>query len=453
MNYAAACLGFLRPIVAGLSCFLIISCSSGSSSPSDAEVDFAGMSVAVVASVTEGAPPLEVTFSLAENGTNIRTAYWDFGDGSTLSSEDGPVTHTYHESGEYSVSVAVDTSDSATPVVLTVPITTFGGINLIVSSFAIDSELTPGSLETVSAIIQNIGSDPFTHEGNAAANVHIDVGYFLSTDDNITIDDIYIGDTSIVIGTFFTAGDIPFGFQTLAPGENYQYDHQLAVKGNVPEGTYYAGAIVDYIDEFDWYTFPRSTDTLEFTFPTHVVVTETNEEDNVRLLPAHQVSVSALACIDDEYEADDSSGTATEIEVGQTQVHNFCFDNSDWLQFDAIQSGVYKITTFDLENETDTQLILYDTDATSILLFHDNLGNTADETQTVDLESNFPPQPASEIVWEAQTAGTYFIKVRTTACDEDKDKHCETLLPSLAPEGFGSPDGVGLDTGYSISLQ
>jgi len=81
------------------------------------------------------------------------------------------------------------------------------------------------------------------------------------------------------------------------------------------------------------------------------------------------------------------------------------------------------------------------------------LGNTEDETRTVDLESGFPPNPASEIVWEAQVTGTYFIKVRTTTCDEDKDPFCETKDPSLSPEGFGSPDGVGLDTGYSITLQ
>jgi hypothetical protein len=181
---------------------------------------------------------------------------------------------------------------------------------------------------------------------------------------------------------------------------------------------------------------------LEFTFPSHVVVPETIEDDNARLLTAHQVLVSAVACVDDVFEADDTSATATPIAVGDTQVHNFCFDNSDWLQFDATQGSVYKITTSALGVEADTQLILYDTDGSSILLFHDNMGNTETLTHTVDLESGFPPDPASEIVWEAQVTGTYFIKVRTTACDEDQDPHCA-----------GSPDGVGLETEYSIILQ
>ncbi len=107
---------------------------------------------------------------------------------------------------------------------------------------------------------------------------------------------------------------------------------------------------------------------------------------------------------------------------------------------------MYKITTFLLDAESDTQLILYDTDGSSILLFQDNVDNS----QTVDLESGFPLQPASEIVWETQVTGTYFIKVRTTACDEDQNPHCRPDPPSLP---VGSPDGVGLDTGYSISLQ
>ena len=167
-------------------------------------------------------------------------------------------------------------------------------------------------------------------------------------------------------------------------------------------------------------------------------VYKTDEEDNAKLLTVYQVSVAAAQCTDDQFENDDSSATATPITVGATQAHNFCYDNSDWLQFDAVQGGVYEITTSNLGSETDTQLILYDTDASSILLFHDNIG----DSETVDLESDFPLNPESEIVWEAPASGTYFIKVRTTACDEDEDPYCSS-----------SPDGVGANTEYSITLQ
>ena len=398
--------------------------------------------VAVTASVNEGFNPLTVTFDVRGPDIIISGATWDFGDdeeAQTIGASS--ITHTFVNPGKVTVLVTVIARDSSSgDFKFDIPINVLPDVNLIVSSFAIDTEVTPGGLETISAIIQNIGTDTFT--GSGAATTHIEVGYYLSTDDNITVDDIFIGDTSIFTGSFFSAGDISFGFQALAPGANYQYNHQLAVKGNVPAGTYYAGAIVDYIDEFHWYSFPRATATLEFLFPGYLVVPETNEEDNVRLLTAHQVTVTAAACVDDPFEDDDSSATASLISIGDTQVHNFCFDNSDWLQFDATQGGVYKITTFALGVEADTQLILYDTDGSTILLFHDNMGNTEDETHTVDLESGFPSNPASEIVWETQVTDTYFIKVRTTACDEDKDSHCSV-----------SPVGVGLDTGYSITLQ
>ncbi len=369
------------------------------------------------------------------------------------------MSHTFTEPGQYAVTATFDVRNVSAHTVVTIPIKVDPNLNLVVASFAIDTEVTPGTFETVSAIIQNVGSDRLEGSG------HIDIGYYLSTDNVFTVDDIFIGDTSIAVGDSFSQSEIAFGFETLSPGENYQFDHQLAVKNNVPQGTYFAAAIVDYIDEYEWYGFPRATDSNEYAFHQHATVLETDETDNVRVLSAHQVTVSAPACAEDAFEPDDSTETATPISVGQTQIRNFCHDNSDWLQFDAIQGNVYKISTELLGTETDTQLILYDQDGSSILLFHDNIGNDENgqagasncppqqDNDTVDLGCGWPAVPRSEIVWETQATGTYFIKVRTTACDEDRDRFCETAPSEYGPEGIGSPDGVGLDTGYSISLQ
>jgi len=411
--------------------------------------------VTVSASVQEGFNPLDVTFDVSGLDSTTDVVTWDFGDGDTAETNgNSSISHTFVTAGNVNVLVTVsDGFETSEDIQLRIPITVLPDVNLVVSSFAIDTETTPRGYETISAIIQNVGTDTFTAEGINTAIAHINVGYYLSTDDIITVDDIYIGDTSVVIGDSFTQNDVSFGFELLSPLQNYQYDHQLAVRGNIAPGTYFAGAIVDYIDEYDWYTFPRSTDSAEFAFPVHVTVAETNETDNVRLLEAHQVTVNNSVCADDAFEPDNSSATATPISVGQTQGHNFCRDNSDWLQFDAVQGNVYKITTSSLGAEADTQLILYDTDGSSILLFHDNMGNVDNAdiiTRTVDLDAGFPTNPESEIVWEAQATGTYFIKVRTTACDEDLNLYC---VPE--PPGFplGSPDGVGLDTEYNITLQ
>src|SRR5690606_18425393 len=119
----------------------------------------------------------------------------------------------------------------------------------------------------------------------------------------------------------------------------------------IPGGTYYAGAIVDFVDDYEWYDFARSTDTLEFVFPNHGPIPETDEGDNVRVLPAFQVTVAGPGCAADAYEPDSTRASAKVIAVGQTQVRNFCHDNADWLRFDAVQGGIYKITTSALENE------------------------------------------------------------------------------------------------------
>lgn len=413
--------------------------------------------VSIEASVTEGDVPLTVIFNPVSDDF-ILSASWDFGDGATADpiNPNSSVSHTYTENGTYTVTLNVELL-SGGPQTSTIQITATGqpvipDVNLIISSFAIDTEIEVtnlDNLETVSAIIQNIGTEALTGSG------FINVGYYLSTDNVITVDDIYIGDTSIFIGDSFTQGQVSFGFEKLSPGENYQYNHQLAVPRNIPTGTYYAGAIVDYIDYYEWYTFPRATDTIEYEFPVHSIVTESNEDDNVRLLTAHQVMVTNAACPEDAYEDDDNSATATPIALGASQAHNFCTDNSDWLTFDAVQGGVYKITTSALGTEADTQLILYDRDAMSILLFDDNLGNDNQDfpKDTVDLQSGFPVNPQSEIVWEAEFTGTYFIKVRTTVCDEDLDSYCDGELPGSGSFASESPDGVGLDTEYTITLQ
>lgn len=112
----------------------------------------------------------------------------------------------------------------------------------------------------------------------------------------------------------------------------------------------------------------------------------------------------------------------------------------------------------------DTQLILYDRDGQSILLFQDNIN----DLETVDLLKGWPyslepcdpdiertcNNPDSEIVWEAEYTGTYYVKVRTATCDEDLDTYCNNInLPVSDFEYNTSPDGVGLNTEYTVTLE
>lgn len=485
--------GFLRTVILLPLALYLAGCDGDSTAADTSAI------VRIIRSGTEGVAPFAVTFFPEVENARIFSVAWDFGDG-TLGSSIGtnPISHTYFEPGVYTVTAFFDADrvsvelaeySSEITVLLTDPGVGGGGggggddedpnVNLVITSFAIDNETTPGGFETVSAIIQNLG--PGSLGGEETSGL-ISVGYYLSEDDEITIDDILIGDTNILIGTSFSQDDVDFGTQELSTLQNFQYDHQLAVKGNVAPGTYYAGAIVDIFDEYDWYDFPRSTDTTEYMSPQHIRVPETNEDDNVRVLEALQVTVVNNACTDDIYEGDDSSATATLITVGTSQAHNFCRDNADWWQFDAVEGNVYKIATSLLGTEADTQLILYDRDAESILLFDDNAANGSDdinpdglstyttpcgELYTVDFECGWPIDPAlpanalggvvsarSEIVWEAHQTGRYFVKARLTQCDEDKDLHCGR--DAISPVGLvvlnTSPDGVGLNTEYTFTL-
>ncbi len=426
----------------GLSCVLLLTLFITGCNDDD---DNDSTEVTVTASRTEGIAPVTVSFDVhGIDDADINSISWDFGDGTVAStsylSDSYDVSHTYTTAGTHTVTAYVYTWSDGTFTGLA-RVNVFPDVNIVVSSFAIDDEITPCDPEgeTISAIIQNVGDMALEGTGN------IRVGYYLSTDETITVDDIYIGDTSIIVGDYFLQSEVPFGFELLSPLENYQYIHTIYQKCNIPTGTYFSGAIVDYIDDYHWYDFPRLTDTEEISYPCSLfdpvecnsIIWETNEDDNYRLLGGHQVTVNNAVCNDDTYENDDSSTTSTEIKPGDSQDHNFCYDNSDWLTFNATEGSVYKIYTSNLGIETDTQLILYDRDGNSILLFQDNVR----DYPTVDLSLGWPIDPSSEIVWEAEFDGYYFIKVRTTHCDEDLDPHCS-----------GSPDGVGLNTEYTVTL-
>lgn len=465
----------IKPRARRLSALLLIQISLFLAGCSEGEVitsPDAGEVVSISASAQEGLRPLAVGFSIS-SVEQLSNAFIHFGDGDSLdvSSSQDIFTHTYTDVGTFTATLTGQTSSGGF-FTDSVDISVLGDVNLIVSSFAIDRTINvtdPINIETVSAIIQNIGSDALVGPGA------IEVGYFLSTDDVITVDDILIGDTTIEIGDSFTQSQVPFGFERLGPGDNYQFNVQLLIKRNIPTGTYYAGAIVDYIDYYDWYNFPRATDTLEYLFPLEsrlsdkVYFTESNENDNSRTLGAYQVTVNNALCKSDQYEDDDTSDQATPLTVGSSQAHNFCLDNSDWVKFEAVAGNVYKISTDSLGLETDTQLILYDRDGLSILIFDDNIGGansggdgnrfdfdnpapggTFLEDETYDLSIGWPTIPKSEIVWEAEFSGTYFVKIRTTTCDQNQDYYCDGD-PSQGIED--SPDGVGLNTEYTISLQ
>ena len=162
---------------------LLVGCGGGGSDNSSVQGENDDSAVSIVASTVQGDAPLTVKFS-AESDDLILSAAWNFGDGVTAEpvNPNNSVTHTYTQDGTYTVALTAGLNLGGTQT-NTIEVTVgsgrtadFGDINLIVSSFAIDREVTPGCVETISATIKNIGTD------NLEGSGFFRVGYYLSTD-------------------------------------------------------------------------------------------------------------------------------------------------------------------------------------------------------------------------------------------------------------------------------
>lgn len=423
---------FARCSLAILVVLVLSACGSDKDSPVSDSSEKTGITV----SATEGYAPLQIQFT-AQN-VETETATWDFGDGSAPVVGE-QVSHTFVDSGVYTVRFTGQDAGGQ-PIEVSREITVHGQVNLVVSNFAIAPTITPGQDNLVSATIQNIGSDALQSTGL------LHVGYYLSTDDVITVDDIRIGDTTLVLGADAEeAGQQRVG--VLEPHQSYSFNHRLHTKGNIPPGTYFAGAIIDYLESYEWYEFPTATETQEYEFPVFITVAESDETDNVSVVLNTEV-ISGALCTNDAFEDDNSPAEATPLIPGEaTQLHNLCFENADWYRLEAVEGEVYEITTTHEDPEVDTQMVLYEQDGQTVLLYDDN-GPTTDLTQDEGLYTEAPPLPAG-IVWRALASGTYYVRVRTSTCDEDIMPYCEPT-PS---QPIDPADGVGADTSYTIQVR
>lgn len=109
------------------------------------------------------------------------------------------------------------------------------------------------------------------------------------------------------------------------------------------------------------------------------------------------VTDSGLGGLVDAYEDDDTPALATTIIVNDpAQTHNFHdAGDQDWVKFVA-QVGVdYTIFTSNLGSTSDTVMVLYDTDATTVIAVNDDSGGSL----------------ASRIDWIAPSGGTYYVRI------------------------------------------
>lgn len=100
----------------------------------------------------------------------------------------------------------------------------------------------------------------------------------------------------------------------------------------------------------------------------------------------------------DSYEPDNVYISANWITTdGSIQLRNVHVEgDEDWVKFSAIAGVDYALTTTNPGGHADTQLSLYDTDGSTLLVFND------------DDPTNWP---SSRIDWQAPTSGVYYIMV------------------------------------------
>ncbi len=113
---------------------------------------------------------------------------------------------------------------------------------------------------------------------------------------------------------------------------------------------------------------------------------------------------AVLNCNPDTFEEDDTFQAANVTGIGASGDHNFCEDANDWLSFAAVAGQAYDFQTYNLGDQTDTILELYDADGVTQLLSDDD--GAADGTAS--LISN----------WTAPANATYYVRVGSYQNDQ-----------------------------------
>jgi len=199
------------------------------------------------------------------------------------------------------------------------------------NSISAPNNANAGDTITVTGSITNTGNNP----------AGITIGYYLSTDNNITDEDTVITFDIIAL---------------LYPGKNATFSKEFTIPPNIASGSYTLGVLADHINALN----------------------ESNESDNLRV---STLDISGSNCSDDLYEEDDSPQSATLIKLGESQIHNNCLDDIDWFEFNATvntQYGLfvsdytranYKISLFDINNNEIKSALLQNTGDHAVKLF------------------------------------------------------------------------------------
>lgn len=136
----------------------------------------------------------------------------------------------------------------------------------------------------------------------------------------------------------------------------------------------------------------------------------------------YSLTVATQTCLGDEYEPDNSLGSAQSAIVnGSSQAHNFCpAGDPDWVKFTATAGITYTLETIGLGAKSDT-----------VLCLRDNLGTqiACDDDEGVN--------HGSRLTWQATAGGDYFVEIQQA---ENQSAGAETAYELSIVTGLCRPD-------------
>lgn len=243
--------------------------------------------------------------------------------------------------------------------------------DLIVSNFSASSTGLPGGIIYAYDTVRN--------QGFAATTSNFDVSVYISSSSVVT------AGSGTWIGTRTVTSPLAVDQSNNSPTLNY------TLPASLPTGTYYLAAIANTTNAVSEVTTGNNTSSIS------------------------QIFVQPLgSCSPDQYEQDDSAGSASIITVGAApQAHNHCDDTADWLKFDAVSGNSYavRVTRSGLSS---AWVELYGGGGTNLLA-----GDGTNETIAID--------------WQAPSSGTYYLKVGAngSGAGTDYTVQVQPKLPDL----------------------
>ncbi len=140
---------------------------------------------------------------------------------------------------------------------------------------------------------------------------------------------------------------------------------------------------------------------LEWTAPAggvYYVAVQNHNPNAFGPTTRYDLGIEMTQCGPDSFEEDNSAAAASlALPAGPEQVHDFCpAGDLDWTRFQATQGQLYVMETFELGDDADTVLCLFDTDSTTQIACDDDGGGGL----------------ASRLRWTAPSAGNYYLRVQ-----------------------------------------